>query len=284
MQVLIDGREALVYQYGKQWDMPHYYPVNSPSGKLLTVQKTTPYPHHRSFWFADTIQFAGEPKVSFYAGLYSALDKNDPQSPFKTQIHHVKFLAREVTPAGALVQCQLLWATDQGAKPMLDEVRKMRVVPLGDGEYFLDCTFTVTAAYAEVTFASDAVHYAWPYVRMHPQFSVKDGKGRIINSEGQVNQKDTLMKLARWADYSGEVEGVTEGLAIFSDPGQPAPKFFTRDYGCFGPRRPDEQSGKPFALPKGQSLQQRVGILVHKGDTTAGHVAERYQQYAEGKL
>jgi hypothetical protein len=51
LQILIDGREALVYQYASTLDLPHYWPLNSPSGKNMLVQRTKPYPHHRSFWF-----------------------------------------------------------------------------------------------------------------------------------------------------------------------------------------------------------------------------------------
>jgi hypothetical protein len=58
----------------------------------------------------------------------------------------------------------------------------------------------------------------------------------------------------------------------------------TRDYGCFGPRRADARSGKKFTLKKGESLRQRVGVLVHRGDVKSGRVAERYSQYIEGKL
>jgi len=303
MQVLIDGKEALVYQYGKDCDLAHYYPVRSPSGKLLTVEQTDPYPHHRSFWFADTIQLAGQPKVSFFVAIYSRVDRKDPKSPLRDQIRHVKFLAHEVTPAGAIVKAQLVWVTDQGKKPMLDETRQMRIVPLAHGEYFLDCEFKVTAGYGDVKFVSDERHYAWPYIRMHPQFAVErttvekgkgpkgadknvaqPGTGKITNSEGQVNGKATCMQVARWVDYSGTVDGVTEGLAMFADPHKPPPRFFTRDYGTFGPRRPDEQSGKPFDLKKGQSLQTRVGVLVHQGDVLSGKVAERYEAYRDGKL
>ena len=39
LKVLLGGKEALSYQYGKDLDMAHYYPVRSPSGKLLTIQK-----------------------------------------------------------------------------------------------------------------------------------------------------------------------------------------------------------------------------------------------------
>jgi hypothetical protein len=301
LQVLIGGQEALVYQYGKRHDMAHWYPLRSPSGKLLTVEQDEPYPHHRSFWVGDQVQLRGGPKVSFFVPLYSRIDKNDPQSPFRDQILHVKFLRKEVTPAGAEVAAQLVWVTDQGQTPVVDEVRRLRIVPLGAGEYCLDCRFTVTAAYGDVAFASDQTHYAWPYVRMHPQFAVepirmekdrqgqarpvaRKGTGTITTSEGAINGKAAFMKPARWVDYSGRVEGASEGLALFADPDFPPPRFFTRDYGTFGPRRPDSQSGRPFTLARGQSLRQRVGVLVHRGDVNSGRVVARYQAYQDGKL
>lgn len=305
LQVVIDGREALVYQYGRDCDMVHCFPVRSPSGKLLTIQKTDPYPHHRSFWFGDLVQLAGQQKASsFYAPFYSQVDKKDPQSPYRDRIRHVKFLADEVTAGGTVIKAQLIWESELGKVPVADEVRQMRIAPLGGGEYFLDCTFTVTAAYGDLTFRSDATHYAWPYIRMHPEFAEQKpttppkpekGKkapamaymksnGTITNSEGAVGEKPTLNKPARWVDYSAVISGISEGLTIFSDPKQPPPKFFTRGYGTFGPRRPDAQSGKPFVLKKGQSLSQRVGVLVHSGDVKAGKVAERYAAFAEGKL
>jgi hypothetical protein len=307
LQILIDGREALVYEYGKDWETPHYYPVRSPSGKLLTIQKSDPFPHHRSFWFGDSVQLAGHDKPwSFYACLYSQVDKKDPHSPYAYRIRHVKFLAEQTTPGGATIRSQSIWEADLGKTPVLDEDRQLRVAALGGGEYLLDCTFTLTAAYGDVTFKSDAVHYAWPYLRMHPQFAVEipakpgpavapGGKklppppptksnGTITNSEGDVNQKGTVNKPARWCDYSATIDGLSEGLTIFADPQQPPPRFLTRNYGTFGPRRPDDRSGKPFVLKKGDSLRQRVGILVHSGDVRVGKVSERYQQFAAGKL
>lgn len=301
LQILVEGREAAVYQYGAELDMVHYYPVRSASGKLLTVQQDNPYPHHRSFWFGDFIQLDDGLKASFYMPFYSQVDKKDPKSPFADQIRHVKFLKQQSTAAGAEMSVKLLWVAQQGKAPMIDEVRSLRIVSLGGGEYFLDCRFKVTAAYGDVKFLSDPTHYAWPYIRMHPQFAVErtheetdekgkkknvveKGTGTITNSAGQVDGKATFMQPAQWVDYSGTVDGVTEGLAAFADPQQPDPKWFTRDYGTFGPRRPDQQSGKPFVLKRGDSLQQRIGVLVHRGDVTAGRVAERYRQFAVGKL
>ena len=307
LQILIDGKEALVYQYGKEVDMPHLYPVRSPASKLLTVQKSNPYPHHRSIWFGDKVQLAGQAQpVSFYDPLYSQVDKKDPHSPYRNRIRHVKFLTQESTAAGANIKAQLIWEADLGKVPVMDEIRCLRVTPLAGGEYFLDCRFEITAAYGDVTFRSDKTHYAWPYIRMHPQFAaerpqssaqVKPEKGKttvapaekgtgvITNSEGAVGEKAVMLKPAHWVDYSGTVDGLTEGLAVFmSADCKDKPLWFTRSYGTFGPRRAESQSGTPFVLKKGETMQQRVGILVHSGDVKSGQVAQRYQQYIDGKL
>jgi hypothetical protein len=281
MTLLVDGQEALVYRYGDAVDLPHFAPWRSPSGKELTIQQTEPFPHHRSFWFADTVMPAGKRKVSFYNALYTRLDPKDPKSPFKDHIRHLAFepVAGDPTKMGF----KLLWEMDRTV-PVLDEARTMRVVPLGGGEYFLDVTFTLTATYSDVSFESDAAHYAWPYVRMHPQFSVDKG-GTLVNSEGGLKQAGTHGKPAHWVDYSNTIEGVTEGLAVLSHPSNGYPHtWLTRDYGTFGPRRVDERNGRRFVLKQGETLTQRVGLLVHKGDVKAGQVAERYQQWLDGKL
>jgi len=281
MQVVIEGKEALVYLYGKDLEMAHYFPVLSPSGKPMTIQKTQPYPHHRSFWFADTVEFAGK-KISFYSAYYSGPDKKNPGPPFRDHIRHVEFLPDRMKGRQAETGMKLVWETEK--TPVIDELRTMRIVALGKGEYLLDLHFTLTASHGDVKFVSDAVHYGWPFLRMDPAFTPTTG-GTLTNSEGKTGQKETCMLPARWVDYSNTVKGATEGLAVFQHPDfQKSPKWLTRDYGTFGPRRPDEQSGKPFVLNKGDSLKQRVGILVHTGDVKSGKVEERYQQYVAGKL
>lgn len=283
MQVLIGGKEAFVYRYGETVDLPHYFPVRSPSGKSLTIQQTTPYPHHRSVWFADTVQLEGQRKVSTYMSLYTGTDPKDPKPPYRDHIRQVEFLPVSVEGSQARTAMKLRWEMDHEV-PVLDELRELRIVDLGGGEYFLDLTFTVTASYGDVTFVSDAAHYAWPYIRMSPQFSVEQG-GRMTNSEGGINQAGTHGKKATWVDYSNTIDGVAEGLAFFSHSENQHPHtWLTRDYGTFGPRRADPQNGKPFTVKKGETLKQRVGILVHRGDVEAGKVGQRYQEYIQGKM
>ncbi len=250
----------------------------------MTVQQTEPYPHHRSFWFADTVQLEGQRQASFYNALYSGVgDKKNPKPPFRDRIRQVAFTAERGGNKSGELGMKLVWEMDEGKIPVLDEARRIRVVVLGDGEFFLDLQFTLTASYGDVTFRSDAVHYAWPFIRLNTNFNSTAG-GLLVNSEGQTGQTNTNMKVAKWVDFSRSGTEA-EGLAMFSHPSNEHPHaWLTRDYGCIGPRRIEAKSGRPFTLKKGESIGTRSGVLVHKGDVKSGRVAERYEDYAGGKL
>jgi len=285
LTVSIDGRNVLAYQYAATWDLPHYHPLNSPSGRNMLVQKTKPYPHHRCFWFADTVSLGKSKPVSFYNGLYSGKkDANGQhQPPFRNHIRHVRFDSIEADASQAVISKSLIWEMDSN-KPVLDEHRLLRIVGLGRGQYFMDLRFTLTASYGDVTFRSDSVHYAWPYLRMNKLFSGDSG-GVITNDTGQTGQKSTDGKPAKWVDYSKRFDDGAEGLTIFSHPSNGRPhKWLTREYGTFGPRRVDERSGKPFTLKHGEKMSQRVGIYVHRGDVKQADVAGMYQRWIKGEL
>lgn len=281
LTVSIDGKEAFVYRYGANEDLPHLYPLRSPGGKSMLVQRTEPYPHHRAFWFGDKVRKPGGRAVATYNAYYSGVDRKDP--PYKDHVRHVGF--EEVKSAGNVLSYveKLVWEMD-GDVPLLDERRDVRVTALGKGEYLLDIRFTVIAAHGDIEFVSDAVHYAWPYVRMNTEFSV-DGGGRITSSEGGIDQKGTCNTEADWMDYSNTSGDKNGGLALMSHPENKKPhQWLTRDYGTFGPRRIDALSGKPFTLKKDETMTRRVGVMVHLGDVKAGKVAERYAQFAKAKL
>ncbi len=285
MHVVVDGQDALVYQYGNDQDLVHFYPLLSPFGQSMTVQKTDPYPHHRSFWFGDKVKLDGGRAVGFYNALYSGSTRNiESKPPYQDHVRHLAFEEGKAEKNQAELKACLIWEMD-GDTAVFDEQRVMRVVALGEGAWFMDITYTLSAKYGDVEFVSDAVHYAWPYIRMNKMFAVEGG-GTITNSEGGVNQAATNGKSARWVDYVNTVDGKTSGLAIFAHPstGPESPNWLTRDYGCFGPRRADDKSGRPFTMPKGDSISQRVGILIHRGDVKAGKVADRFAAYIAGKL
>lgn len=281
LTVLIDGREAVVWQFAKELAIPHLGPLRSPSGELLTVQHPEPFPHHRSVWIADRVQLEDGPVVDFY---HCQKNYRDPESPDRGFEHFIRQQGKpswKKKPGQVSVEVSLQWIVG-GQGPVLDDKRSFEITALGEGEYLLDLSWKLVAAHGDVRFHSDWVHYAWPYVRMHPRFSGQQG-GVITDDQGRRGQEETNEKYARWIDYSNEVDGTTEGLAVFVHPDGARPKWLTREYGTFGPRRRDELSGTGFLLKKGEELRGRVGILVHRGDAESGRVAERYRAYAEGE-
>ena len=281
LTVRVDGRDVIVYQYGAKYALPHYWPLRSPSGKLLTVQHPDPYPHHRSLWIADRIHAAGAPPVDFYHCWKNYREPGVPESGFRHFIRHQEFGALKSGDDTVIVEAKLRWIVND-TRPVLDESRALRVVALGNGECRLDLTWELKASYGDVQFMSDKVHYAWPFIRMHPQFSGEQG-GTISSDQGHEGQAGTNGKVAKWVDYSNAVEGATEGLAVFTPPDGVPRTWLTREYGTFGLRRLDKFSGTQFTLKSSESLHGRVGILIHRGDAVSGRVAQRYQQYIEGK-
>lgn len=279
LAILLDGAEVWVYQYADSLDTPHFWPLRSPSGKLLTVQHPPleKYPHHRSFWIADRVELAGRNEVDFYTSWKNQPKPHAPDSPFTNWIRHREFTLTETEDDRARIGMKLIWEIDRKV-PVLDQTCVLTFWSQSEGAYLADLSFTLTASYGDVRFLSDWVHYAWPYVRMHPQFSGDQG-GTIIDDQGRTGQKQTNGKYARWIDYSNTVDGVTEGLALFSHPSNGRHKWLTREYGTWGPRRVDELSGTKFTLKKGDHLTGRVGVYVHRGDAKTGRVAEKYQTY-----
>jgi hypothetical protein len=282
LRVTIDGQEAFIYRYTRWLDIPHIWPLYSPSGKNMLVQQTEPYPHHRSFYVADTVRLDGQREVSLYNALYSgqSIGTESYGPPYRDHIRHEKFTRKEVKGNQAIISAKLVWEMDSNI-PVLDELRHFIVHPLGKGEYLIDMTFELIASYGSAEFVSDDVHYAWPFIRMHTRFSGENG-GKITADNGATGEANTNMKRARWIDYSNTVEGITEGLAIFQFPDGKEHRWLTREYGIFGPRRPDRQSGKPFTLERGRAITQRVGILVHTGNVKKGLVSKRYKLYIRG--
>ncbi len=277
LRFAIDGEEACVYQYGPEWAIPHVWPLRSPSGRSLLVQKTEPFPHHRSLWIVDKIQLGDGPVVDFYHEWQNLVDGEKPELGHHSFIRHDGFTEVRDGATSASATAALTWLIH--GEPALAQELRFVCSDLGGGEYALDLAWELRADYGAVRFPSDWVHYAWPYLRMDPAFNGESG-GTITDDQGRTGQEATNAQYARWVDYSGSVDGLIEGVAVFTpDDGQPR-KWLTREYGTFGPRRPDEWSGTDFSLAAGENLRGEVRLFVHSGDVEAAAVAEWYERYA----
>lgn len=259
LQFLLNEKEAFAYQFGPEFAIPHVWPLNSPSGRSLLVQKTEPFPHHRSLWIVDRVQLNDGVVTDFYHEWQNLRDKENPAAGHHSYIRHDGF--SEITDYSATAE--LTWVVQED-QPVLTQTCSFEIEDQGDGQYALEMNWKLTAAFGPVTFHSDWVHYAWPYLRMDPSFSGEQG-GIITSDDGRVGQKATNEMYAAWMDYSNTIDGITEGLTVFTPPDGKLRKWLTREYGTFGPRRPDDLSGTKFVLQEGESLTGSVLIFVHNG-------------------
>ncbi|MFM1873637.1 MAG: hypothetical protein RL398_3059 [Planctomycetota bacterium] len=277
LRIDVEGRTVLGWQYAERFAIPHWFPLTSPSGKDLLAQFPEPFPHHRAMWIADKVQLDGGPIVDFYHCPKNQLDARDPAAGYRHFIRQTAMPRCEVRDGKAFVEVELQWLVD-GKQAVLDDRRTFVVTPLPDGEALIDLAWTLRASHGNVKFHSDWVHYAWPYLRIQPQFAVERG-GALLDDAGRQGQRNTDAQYANWIDYSAVVDGRAEGVAVFVPQDGSWRKWLTRDYGTFGPRRPDALSGTGFTLTKGESLDGSVRLYVHQGRADAARVAARYRDY-----
>ena len=266
VRITVGGKLFTEYKYATDQKYPYFYPVVGPrSGESVTTESSQPYPHHHSLFF-------GSDKVN--GGNY-----------WQDELSRGQILAREtrVTRAeGAAVELEQvnLWARP-GAESPIRDTRRIRITAPSRDVRLIDFDVTLTPL---IDVEIEQTNHSLFAARMAPELSVDSG-GTLVNAQGDRGEKATFGKPAHWADYWGRRQGVTEGLAILSHPGNrwsPSP-WFTRDYGFFSPTPFNWMDGGRLRLPVGEELRLRYRVAVHGGDTDEAGIAELYRQYAASR-
>jgi hypothetical protein len=286
LEITIDGKAFTTYRYARtaddpEWRRPYFWPVLSADGVSLTddqwrLQQAAPddaarkkidHPHHRSVWVSH--------------GDINGLDHWSHLQ--KVQQQHVRF----DKVAGDTFVEELAWEGKEPGKPVLTEVRTVRVVAYADGARGLDVTSVITAANGDAEFKVkplnvSGVEAGWLACRVPASFvaGVKAGQGQILSSAGASGEKECRAKAANWCDFSGPIGGKTYGVTLFDDPknvGSPTP-FHVRDWGLL-----THIGVHDWTLKNGQSQSIRHRLVFHPGDLKAGKVEERYREFLEGK-
>jgi hypothetical protein len=108
--------------------------------------------------------------------------------------------------------------------------------------------------------------------------------GRMVNSEGKVNEKECWGKRAKWVDYTGpRPDGTWVGIAYMAYPGNRPypPGWHARDYGLLAANYTNWD--KPITLePKqGKGWVLRSRLYIHRGKTEEAKVAEQFERYSK---
>jgi len=280
--VLPDGAFT-TYHFGPMLPRPFFHPVVGPGGKRVTrdypmkdvaeekAAKDQDHPHHRSFWTA-------------YDEVNGTNNWSEVEGHGYTK--HQKLEGREHGPVFGGFTAHSTWTSKDG-KPILDERRTIRVYNVGPERRLLDYNVTLHAAYEDVEYGDTKEGGILAFRVFHTMKGAEGG--RMENSAGAVGEKQAWGKRAAWLDYSGPVEGQVVGIGVMDHPGNPnhPPRWHARDYGLVG-TNPfataafEKGAAKtPYHQKKGETLQFRYRVLIHRGTAREGGVDEAFHAWIQ---
>jgi hypothetical protein len=263
------------------------YPIMTTHGVSLTRMGHPHDPHghshHNSVWLSHT----NVNGVNFWADRVGAPKREPPQGRVvKAEIVRGGYAEGEDAASMLMVNH---WLRDHDKEIQLIERRRMEVrVMQGAGDWFLliDSEFTAPKGRTSTIGSS---FFGMIAVRMAKSIGVHDGGGRILNSEGQRNEKEVFRRPAKWVDYSGRITNAVEGLAgitLMNHPKNPhhPTAFHVRDDGWMGaalvPDKLDSQPAMPtITVTDTQPLCLRYALWVHDGLPDAQRITQRYEQF-----
>ena len=260
--VTVEGRLFTCYKFGASQKYPYFWPVNGPaSGKSITTETSEPYPHHHSLFFGCDRVNGGN-----YWQQGNERGQIVSQGPEIVEASGEKVVFID--------ECD--WR-QPGKEPVIRDSRLISVTAPSASVRLIDFEIALEPLTEVVILKTNHSLFS---ARVVPELSVKSG-GTLINAEGKTAEKGTFGAASAWCDYSGEREGLAEGVAILQNPGNrwyPS-KWFTRDYGFFSPTPMYWLEGGRLELAKGEKLKLSYRVVVHAGDVKAAAIGEVFEQY-----
>jgi len=261
-----EGEEIARYHFGPDLRRPFVFPAIGPAGRSLTrmghPHDPESHSHHNSIWISHN-DVNG---VSFW----------DDRA--KGRIVHRRILRLDDGKEAAAVLTENAWMASN--QVLLVERRVTRAEVLGDKEWFLTIGLELQPALREVTLGKTP--FGMIGVRMAKTIGVNDGGGRILNSEGAVNEAGVFWKKARWVDYSGPITAkANEGITLMDHPSNPnhPTTFHVRNDGWMGASLTFDG---PLTISTNQPLKLKYGLYIHGQVPSTNQIWRTFQKFAAG--
>ncbi|WP_200814390.1 PmoA family protein [Parabacteroides sp. Marseille-P3160] len=262
IDVLIGSTFFTSYHFAENEKYPYFYPINAPiSGSSITSMRNGEYPHHSSLFF-------GCDKVNGGNYWQEGLERG----------RIISIGARIIEAKGpkVIIEDECIWKRPDAPSPIID--RRLITISAPDKNlYLIDFEINMEML-MDVTILK--TNHSLFSARIDADLSVKQG-GKMINAEGQEDEKGTFGVSSPWIDCYGNRKTGTEGIAILQHPsnkGYPS-KWFTRNYGFISPTPmywPDDESTH---LKKGEKIKLRYRVLVHAGTTKEANISALFEKY-----
>jgi hypothetical protein len=279
LDMAIGGELFTTYHFSNDLARPFLHPVIGPHGKAVTrgfpmipddPKEVKDHPHHRSIWVAH--------------GDVNGVDNWSEEKGHGKTVHR-GFQVIRSGPVLSEIVALGDWVSSTGDK-VISERRAIRAYNSSNDRRILDVDIELTPASGDVTFG-DTKEGGIISVRVASSMDVERG-GMIQNSYGGINEAETWGKRAHWCDYSGQVDGIHVGIAVFDHIHNfRHPTYWhVRDYGLMtaNPFGISYFTGEPnnkgtYTLRSKDTLTFRYRLFIHKGDAAEGAIAERYHDY-----
>ena len=272
----LEGRELTCAHFDPKSKRPFWHPVQTTLAPSL-VRMGHPHDpvshrHHYGVWITHNAVNG----VNFWDD-----EPDNGKDRVRGSIVHQKILGLWDGDESAAMMTLNHWTADRDGNVLLIEKRHTEVIPLPDATSWLmivDCEFTAPKG-RTATFEPSG--FGLLSSRMAKTIGVIDGNGRIMNSEGRINEKEVFRKPARWCDYSGRVTNDAKGFAgitLMNHPQNPdhPTAFHVRDDGwmccCLS-------LGKPVEVTDEKPLHVRGALWVHEGMPDAASCEALWQKF-----
>ncbi len=263
--IWLGEKKVAEYRFGENVPKPYLFPILGPDGKPMTEDAPSDHVHHHSLYFSHD-----------EVGGYHFWLEGSKGSPIRHE-RFVEIFDEKDRPGFRSVNAWM-----GGDKPLLRDTRTIRFLPLEKGEYLIDMCIELSAVDKSVTIGSTK-EAGLPGLRVAPELQVKAG-GRLVNSEGQVNEKECWGKRAKWVDYTGpRPDGKWVGMGFLSHPSNRPypPAWHARDYGLLAANYTNWDKPVTLEPGEGKSWTLRSRLYIHWGKTEEAKVAEQFERYAK---
>lgn len=271
----LDGRELTAMHHDPQDMRPFWHPVRATRDTSLTRMGHPHDPlghsHHNSVWVTHN--------------MVNDLDFWGDRAKKQGRIVNVEVSPEgyEDTDEAASMRMVNHWISEADKSIQLIEVRRTEIRPLdGARSWFMIVDLELAAPKGRTT-TFGATGFGLIAVRMARSIGVHDGGGRILNSEGQVNEPQVFRKPARWCDYSGRISNDADGFAgitLMNHPMNPhhPTAFHVRDDGWMGCCL---SLDTPLEVTDVKKLRLRYALWVHDGVATQAESEARWVQFTQ---
>lgn len=270
----LNSRELTRAHYSPSLRRPFLFPLIGPSGRSLTrmghPHDPITHSHHNSLWISHH-------KVN-------GIDFWSDHAPDAGRIVHQRTEQLDDGDAAAAMLSVNHWLDSTGRIVMVER-RRIEVIAREDdqGQWTLHLDLQLEAAGDQpVVIGPDP--FGIIGVRMAKSIGVNDGGGRILNSDGAVNEPDAFRKPARWVDFAGPITtNAVEGVTLMdhpANPNHPAP-FHVRNDGWMGACLTLE---KPVTVEPGKPLRLRYGLWIHSGAPDVPAIDSQWRAFSKTEL